>query len=124
MAVIETIIDHEKDLTINIVTGAFDISEISVAAQKYLSGKPTSNVLWNFQNADGSGLTGQDLQSLQDGIRKAAQIAQRRKIAIAISRSLGYGLARVASTYAELAGLPVEYKIFYSLEEAMEWLDS
>jgi hypothetical protein len=124
MGEIKTTIDRSRDLTVNTATGALSIDEILSAVKGYLSGEPTGKVLWNLLEADGSDWSHVELQRLHQSLRKIPIVfSKRRKIALAVSRDLGFGLSRISRTYAKIASIPADYYIARSIEEAMSWLD-
>jgi len=120
---IKTIIERTKDLTINTATGKISIDDIAGAVRGYLPKKPTGKVLWNFLEADGSEISGREFHRLQLMVSEFPVASEKRKIAIVISRDLGFGLSRIAQTYAEISEVLAEYGIFRSLEEAFAWLE-
>ncbi|MBN2429751.1 MAG: hypothetical protein JXK94_15560 [Deltaproteobacteria bacterium] len=123
MGKVETIIDRSKDLTLNKASGPLTIEDLVGAAKKYLSKDPTGKVLWDLKEADGSALSRGDLQEFHHHLSELPTISQKRKIAIVVSRTLGYGLSRMSEAYATSEAIPAEYYITYSIEEAMSWLE-
>ena len=122
MGVIKTVIDRKNDLTINTATGTILIGDILAAVKGYLSQPPTRRVLWNFLEADGSGISSKDLEQLQTMVAALPGASTKRKIAVVIHRDLGFGLSRASGTYAEIAGVQAEHHIVRTLDEAMSWL--
>lgn len=123
MGKIDTMIDRASDLTTNTAYGPISIDEIIAAIKEYLAGDPTRKVLWNFLQADGSGITSEDLIRLQEVVRQITPAGKRRKVAIVVSRDLGFGLSRMAESRAEMAGISADYYVTRRLEEAMAWLE-
>ena len=123
MGEIHTKVDQANDLTINTVYGPTSIDEILAAIKAYLSGKITGKVLWNFKQADGAAIVSEDLIHLQEVVRRIAPAGKRRKVAIVVSRDLGFGLSRMAESRAEMADINADYYVTRRLEEALAWLE-
>lgn len=123
MGEIHTEVDQANDLTINIAYGPISIDDIVAAITAYLSGETTGKVLWNFMQADGAAIVSEDLIHLQDVVRRIAPTGRRRKVAIVVSRDLGFGLSRMAESRAEIAEINADYYITRRLEEALAWLE-
>jgi hypothetical protein len=122
METFETHIDQANDLTLIIFIGTITTDDIFAAAQKYLADKPTSKVLWNYMEADGSSITSEDLQALLAKIRRLPNTQETKKIAVAVSRYIGHVISQLCSIYVANAGIGADYRIFHSMPEAMEWL--
>ena len=116
-------VDHDLDLTVNTAEGVLTIDEIIDAVKSYLSDNPTSKVLWDFSRADGAGISLEDLMLLYDIVRRTATENVKRKVAIVVSRDVGFGISRMAESQAGIAGITADYYVTRSLEDAMTWLD-
>ena len=116
-------VDHDLDLTVNTAEGVLTIDEIIDAVKSYLSDNPTSKVLWDFSRADGAGISLEDLMLLYDIVRRTATENVKRKVAIVVSRDVGFGISRMAESQAGIAGITADYNVTRSLEDAMTWLD-
>ena len=114
MGTIRRRVDADLDLTVNNAEGVLTIDEIIGAVKAYLADDPTSKVLWDFYRADGSGISTEDLIKLQDIVRRTAPKNVKRKVAIVVSRDLGFGISRMAESQAGIAGITADY---YNLDE-------
>ena len=123
MGEIKTTIDRSRDLTINTASGLLVSEEILSATKGYLAEEPTEKVLWDFQAADGSGISCADIQNFYEILSKVPTISKQRKIAFVVTRDLGHGLLRMSEAYAKIESIPAEYHITHSLEDAMRWLE-
>jgi hypothetical protein len=123
MGNIEIHYDQTTDLTVVIATGKITAGDMFAAAQKYLADNPTGKVLWNFMEADGAHIKSEDFRNLHIKISRLPNIQKNKKIALVVSRDVGYGLSRLSAIYAEQAGIKAEFNVFRSLEEAMKWLE-
>lgn len=122
MGKIETKVDMEKDMTVNTAVGRISAEDILDAIKTYLRQGPTRRVLWNFLDADGSAISGDALMKLHEDAKRVIRSDDERKIAMVVSRDLGFGLARMSEIYKEISGINSRYHITRSVEEAMAWL--
>jgi hypothetical protein len=122
MGEIHTVVDQTNDLTTNTAYGPISIDDIIAAIKAYLTGEATGKVLWNFTQADGAAIVSDDLIRLQDVVHQIAPTGKRRKVAIVVSRDLGFGLSRMAESRAEIAHINVDYYVTRRLEKALAWL--
>ena len=120
---IKIIVDRTKDLTINTAIGKISKDDMAAAIQAYLPNNPTGKLLWNFLEADGSEISGREFHRLQMMVSDFPAALDKGKIALVASRDLGFGLSRLAQTYAEISEVRAEYGIFRSLEEDFVWLE-
>lgn len=123
MATFETVVDREEDLTTVRVRGEVTADEIAAHARRYLEEGPTSKVLWDYREAEGSGITANDLVRMQASLKDLPFSAKKRRLAVLVEHDLAYGLSRMAITYGELSEMPVDYFVTRSEEEAMDWLN-
>lgn len=122
MAIIETIVDSQGDLSVFTVNGELTADEIIERVEEYYTKHPTKLVLWIMGDVDLSAIT-------REGIERIIQIAKKNtgkrkegKTAIVGSKDIEYGLARMYEAYTGFENLPYEYKIFKDVDEAKEWL--
>ena len=122
MAIIETIVDSQGDLSVFTVNGELTADEIIERVEEYYTKHPTKLVLWIMGDVDLSAIT-------REGIERIIQIAKKNtgkrkegKTAIVGSKDVEYGLARMYEAYTGFENLPYEYKIFKDVDEAKEWL--
>ena len=123
MGTIHRRVDRDLDLTVNTAEGVLTIDEIIDVVKLYLSDNPTSKVLWDFSRADGSGISMEDLMALYDILRHTATDNVKRKVAIVVSRDLGFGISRMAESQAGIAGITTDYYITRNIEDGMAWLE-
>ena len=123
MGEIETVVDAGKDLTLVTARGKITVEDLIKTAERYLSDTPTRKVLWHCLEADASEITGPEFERFQQTVSGLSGASSKRRIAIVVSRELGYGLSRLCEAYAEISGVRAEYYVTYMLEEAMAWLN-
>jgi len=116
-------VDRDNDLTILTASGTITASGIYSAVKKYLADKPSTRLLFDLADADGSDISGDDFRTLHMKISKLPNTSESKKVAVVVSRDLGYGLSRLSATYAQLSGIEAEHRIFRCVEDAMRWLE-
>jgi hypothetical protein len=123
MGIVKTTIDRTNDLTIIIAAGEITVDDIFDAVRNYLMDSPTHKFLWNFIEADGSKIKSGDFQKMHVKISGLSNMGECRKVAVVVSRDIGFGLSRLSATYAECAGINAEHNVFRNLEDALTWLE-
>ena len=122
MAIIETIVDSQNDLSVFTVNGELNADEIIERVEEYYNKHPTKLVLWIMGDVDLSAITGTGIERIIQIAKKNTGKRQEGKTAIVGSKDIDFGLARMYEAYTGLENLPYEYKIFKNVGEAKEWL--
>ena len=119
---VKTEVDYEKQLTIKTVTGEPSFEESITNFRQFYEGKLTKKVLWDFSKASLSRISSNQIETILDYIKQHAEKRAGGKTAIVVSKTLEYGMSRMIQTLSELKSIPLEIKIFRSIEEAAQWL--
>jgi len=124
MGSIETTYDLPNDLTIIKATGRMVADDIfSWSADYYTNGEITTLHLWDITEADLSQITPEHI--IEDS-RRTARMTQVRRggmtAVVASMNTLEFGLSRMSEALHEIELVPIEYRLFTSMNEAMEWL--
>jgi len=122
MAIIETIVDSQGDLSVFTVNGKLTADEIIERVEEYYTKHPTKLVLWIMGDVDLSAITREGIERIIQTAKKNTGKRKEGKTAIVGSKDIEYGLARMYEAYTGLENLPYEYKIFKNVDEAKEWL--
>jgi len=122
MAIIETIVDSQGDLSVFTVNGELTADEIIERVEEYYTKHPTKLVLWIMGDVDLSAITREGIERIIQTAKKNTGKRKEGKTAIVGSKDIEYGLARMYEAYTGLENLPYEYKIFKNVDEAKEWL--
>jgi len=105
------------------VEGVAALTADALADPRY---RPGMRILVDYREVDWSETTRTDIEERLDMMRRDAPRFDGNKIAIVMGRAIDYGIMRMLHTRAETvledAGVAVERRPFYSLEEAMAWL--
>jgi hypothetical protein len=122
MAVIETVVDIQNDLSVFTVNGSLVADEIIERVEEFYTKHPTKLVLWVMGDVDLSAITNEGIERV---IQTAAKYSHKRKegkTAIVGPKDVEYGLGRVYEAYTGLENLPYEYGVFKDVKEAKKWL--
>ena len=122
MAIIETIVDSQNDLSVFTVNGELIADEIIERVEEFYTRHPTKLVLWIMDDVDLSAITSESIERIIQTAKKHSGKRQEGKTAIVGSRDIDYGLARMYQAYTGFENLPYEYKIFKDVDDAKEWL--
>lgn len=104
--------------------GRLTFPEIREKMVDFSAGHMKSRVLCDLTRATVADLTTGEIEEIIKLIGQKVNSANSAKSAIVVHGSVDYGLARMFSTFSELAGLPVKVKVFRTTEVAREWLSS
>jgi hypothetical protein len=109
----------ELDLTIFTATGAVSVGEQKQVMKSFYEGTPSRNVIWDFTQMEGAPASSSDLRDI---IQYAKRFSDKRSggcTALVVDTKLKYGLARMASTFAEIEGIPWAMEVFENLDAAL-----
>lgn len=122
MAIIDTSIDIDRQLTIHTITGEVLSGEISRKIKTYCESGPSEFVLWDFSKAELSKITLSQVDVLIALTKQYSNLRKRGKTALVFSSDLGFGLGRVFDIHLDLLGSNIPYMTFRSKELALKWL--
>jgi hypothetical protein len=119
-------IDSANELTIFTVEGKVNLEELMVHYIAYYEAPhPTMNVVWDFRLSDGAGtITKENIEEFASVPVRYVDKRSTGKTAHVVRSVLGFGLARMLSSYVEMEGLEIMTEAFKEMDEALEWIDS
>jgi hypothetical protein len=112
----------ELNLTIFKATGAVTPGEQMQVLKSFYGGSPTLNVIWDFTQLEKVAATSSELREI---IQYAKQFSAKRpggSTALVVNTKLKYGLARMASTFAEIEETPWAMAVFENFNDALAWI--
>ena len=112
----------EFDLTIFTAMGSVPFSEQMDVLKSFYNGPPTGNVVWDFTHATEVAISGDELRAIIQYTGEHAHLRPAGTTVLVVNTTLKYGLARMASAYAELEATPWDMKIFETLDAALGWI--
>ena len=122
MPQIQTSFDQDRNLTILTLTGPVAAADLVGALRDFYAGPCTARALWDFTGSD---LHGAKMVDLAAVLAAAKTLAPRRaggKTALVMPSDLGFGLARMYDSMAEIKNHPVDHGVFRNREDALHWL--
>ncbi len=117
--------DAAKQLTVFTVRGELDFEDLLAYMRSYNEDFAlTKNCVWDFRSATG----GEVISDNQLGyfaaiIKQYAFESPVSRMGFIIQGDLGFGLARMLSTFEELYDVTLDAKAFLSMADASNWLD-
>jgi len=117
--------DELKHLTIFTVRGELNFEDLLGYMKTYNEDFAlTRNCVWDFRKATGGEVISEDQLGYFASIMKQyAFESPVSKMGFIIEGDLGFGLARMLSTFEELYDVTLDAKAFLSMDEAIVWLD-
>jgi len=117
--------DDLKQLTVFTVTGELDFEDLLAYMKKYNEEIAlTKNCVWDFRLATGGEVISEaQLGYFASVMKRYAFESPVSKMGFVIQGDLGFGLARMLSTFEELYDVALDAKTFLSMEDAVNWLD-
>jgi len=121
---LETQLDKSKKLTIFTVSGTITALEFANAIRSFYAGDLTLYALWDLRNGKIES-TDNDVWNLARSV-SSLNLSSRRggKTALVAGEGRPFGLARMYQLITDTMTLPFEIKVFTSIEEAHNWLET
>jgi hypothetical protein len=119
---ISTEVDSERNLVVHRLSGKITFAEVSQTIETHFATNLTRHTIWNLSEADLSGFDPKDLATL---VTPYMPLAKKRaeagaKTAFVAPQPVNFGLCRIVEAVTNT--LPFPRQVFYSLDEAMNWL--
>ena len=116
--------DDAKQLTVFIVTGDLNFENLLAYMKSYNQDFAlTKNCVWDFRTATGGEVISENqLGYFASILKQYAFESPVSKMGFVIEGDLGFGLARMLSTFEELYDVTLDAKAFLSMAEAVTWL--
>jgi len=115
-------LDPGSKITTATGRGRVTASDLLATLQAFYDNAPTLLALCDLSDADLSSLSTEELTRIVQFTERRAEVRRGGKTAIATSRSLEYGMARMYEILAEAYAHPVKIRAFHTREEALQWL--
>ncbi len=122
MGTFETTFERGRDLTRIKVVGKVTADDFHKWTATYYAGPTTLLNLWDLREADLSHIGSDDLIDDAERSKKFGHVRQGGKTAVVSDKALEFGIARMRAVYAEIVGMPFEFQVFQSMEDALKWL--
>ncbi len=115
----------EGSLLIAAVTGELTADEVITVVERYYSNGTVMHVIWDLTNGSLSKISKDGFRDIAKATFKSLNSGARQggKTVFVGTNDAEYGLMRMYSVIAELAGVPVKYSVFRTIKEARDWLN-
>ena len=120
---ITTSVYNDKQLTTHTVIGEISFEEEMTTLRQFWVGQSTMNVLWDFRKGSMAQFSFIEIDRVADYVTFQAEKRAGGKTATVVSRDSEYGLSRLIDTLRDMRKVPLQLKIFRSIEKANQWLD-
>ena len=117
-------VDILRDLTVHTCSGAVTGEDLLCAVKALYDDGPTLKHLWDMTNAEVSSVDGPKLRQIADFAKSSAPSGVGGRTAIVAPSNLAFGLGRMYEAFARSAGIKTEVRVFRSLGEGRDWLES
>ncbi|RJP33240.1 MAG: hypothetical protein C4527_04855 [Candidatus Omnitrophota bacterium] len=118
----QSLIDAEKQLTVQTVQGTITFEEAFTALKTFYSGNPMLNVIWDFREGTIQQLTANEIKILADYVAGLSSKRAGGKTAGVTPNNVDYGLGRMFATLTDGNDYQATVRIFRRFEDAMEWI--
>ncbi|WP_417514004.1 hypothetical protein [Minwuia sp.] len=115
--------DAARELVIFTAIGLLTIEDFIAAGDAHFLNHATSCSIWDLRKADLSSIRLDNMHALS---RRSADVSKSRpdpRTALVVDDDGKRALVRLYEALAESTGTPVIYRIFGTLEDAVEWID-
>ena len=109
-------------ITVCKAKGRLTFPEIRASVIDMSMDRMTSRVLCDLTQATVADLSTVEIEEIIRLISQQVHGRRGGRAAIVAFGGVDYGLARMFSTFCEIAGLPIQVKVFRTTEVAREWL--
>ena len=123
-AKIDTTVNEKNELTSYWVNGQVTTEQIISTIEDYYSGRrPTKHVLWNFSSTHIHHLKGFEIERIANAALTYSGIENPLKTALVFASKADFGVGRMFEAFSHCVENPKITMCFYTLEEALKWLD-
>ena len=124
MAQIQSTTDKDRDTTLLVVTGTVTSEDVIRGLRDFYATTCTANALWDFSGSNLQDARLEQLAAVLAAAKAYGHLRQGGKTALVVPSDLGFGLARMYESMAELKNHPVEHGVFRSRTDALAWLEN
>lgn len=115
------LIEQQDNITVIHASGNVTYNEL-INTIKHNYDLVTCHILWDFTDANLCDITSAQSAIIFECVKKYRPYCPGGKTAFVSTSNGTYGMTRMFSALAEIAGIPYTYRAFRSLDEAFTWL--
>ena len=122
---VESKVDKSKNLSKYLFTGKISADDLINTVKDIFKGEITNNLLLDFRQAQpDENFLSQDLEKIARITKQYWELRKSGKTAIVASTDIAFGLARMYEVFVRIEELTHTVRVFRSMDDAIEWLDS
>jgi hypothetical protein len=121
MASIKRTKRKDASLTIFTVSGVLKCEEAIHALEDFFK-DVTPYLLWDFTDADLSGINRKDLEQIIMVAKSNAHLRKNGRTAFVVGHDLSFGMTRMYEILSEIREHPIHHHVFRDLDKAITWL--
>jgi hypothetical protein len=117
-------IKTDGSLLVVSVNGDLTAREVISVVEEYYPGGAVKDVIWDLSNGSLASISTQGFKEIATATLKAVANGARSggKTVFVGNNSAEFGLMRMYAVIAEIAGVSIQYTVFRTMEEALQWL--
>lgn len=112
----------QRDMTICTASGRLTYNTLKALAMDFRNADISPKMLYDITGATAADLSTVEIEEIIKTIGQYMKRHRGGKAAIVAFSGVDYGLARLFGSFAEIAGLPFQVKVFRISEVAQAWL--
>lgn len=122
MAIIDVEFVAEDNLTVFTVEGDLSAEEILKYSKECYASRPTKLVLWNANKGSVRSIHASAFRRIAREMKNYSCKRSGGKTALVSEFDLEFGMSRMYEAFAEFEEIPIQYRAFRNVEDAMKWL--
>ncbi len=115
--------DRSKQLVTFNCSGELSFAEVKSTLEAMYASDDIEHIrdaIWDLSNATLAGMSNEEILGISDIIRAHRDVRKPGKSALIVPEDVDFGLGRMYE--AQTTGLPIETRVFRTMEEALHWL--
>ena len=114
----------DKSLTVITVSGVATCDEIILAFDNFIQNGVTPNLLWDYNDADLSKITDDDMKKIAEFAKTKAHLRKDGRTALLSSQDFEFGMLRKHEAHLKINQHTMPHCVFRDLGKAIAWLNS
>jgi hypothetical protein len=114
--------DKERNLTTYLCSGPVTMDEIREQLLTFYGGRPTLNTIWDFSEADVSGLSRADIENIAKFVKTAAHSRDGGKTALVFPPDMLMDMGPLLVGISEIEVPEAKIKIHQDIQAALDWI--
>lgn len=118
-------INIEDNLLIVSVTGKLTVNEMIAIILEHYPNNIIKDIIWDLTSGSLSSISQDGFNAIANTVKMAVSVGSRHggKTIFVEHVELENALSRIYTVIAQIAGVPIKYNVFKTIEEARSWID-